>query len=192
MDDIQEVIQRLRSVEEVQQVMLNDMREVVRSCSRTISRLHRGEPLSDDRLNEIMERLNTLRMNAEKYPTFLNYLIHAEQEYVELMIVRSVLNRLDIPGSKELGVDLRSYLLGMMDAISELRRDLLDMIRNGDLNTAEYIFSKMTEMYEWSQPIVFTDSVLHGFRGKQDVARRAVEQARSELTLARLLNTRER
>ena len=182
---MEDIIKQLKEMEIVQTEMLNDMREIVRLCSRAIKKVHaRDYDAAREQANRIKERLKGLVSMADKYPNFNSYRIHAEQEYVELMTFLSCVKNDKIPDVNELNVHYQSYLLGLLDAVGELRRALLDRLRDDDIKDAERMFKYMNEIYELTVPIVFSESLLRGFRGKQDVARRQVEQARSEITMA--------
>ncbi|MCD6549547.1 hypothetical protein J7K41_02450, partial [Candidatus Micrarchaeota archaeon] len=61
---------------------------------------------------------------------------------------------------------------------------------SGDLDKAEWMFDLMSCLYEVLSEIKLSSAVLPGFKGKVDVARRQVENARSELFFAKLTDQR--
>lgn len=187
MESMEEIIKELKEIETVQTKMLMEMREIVRMCSRGIKEVQKENfKEAEKTVKHVRERLDILVRNVKDYPNFLSYCTHAEQEFAELVVFLVCVKDNRIPSVKEVKVGNVPYLLGMLDAIGELRRSLLDRLRVGDLEEADRRFKLMNELYESTLPIVFSDSILQGFRSKQDVARRQVEQARSEITMAHL------
>ena len=75
-----------------------------------------------------------------------------------------------------------SYLLGLLDAIGELKRSVYDSIRRGDLKTAERMFLTMGSLYVMISPFAVYDNVVQGLRRKLDVARMLIEDTRGTIT----------
>ncbi len=76
---------------------------------------------------------------------------------------------------------MRSYLLGLGDVPGELRRQALDALRLGDIETAEARLSTMEEIY-LSLVTMEEVALLKGLRRKLDIARGVIERTRSEVT----------
>jgi translin len=86
-----------------------------------------------------------------------------------------------IPSYAELGVPEIPYLLGLLDSIGELKREMYESLRRGNKHEGGFYFKMMEEVYDELLPLRFSNSVLPDFRRKQDVARIQIEQARGEL-----------
>jgi translin len=86
-----------------------------------------------------------------------------------------------IPSQKELGVPDLAYLLGLLDAVGELKREMYECLRRKDKKGAELYFKLMEEIYDELLTLRFSNAVLPEFRHKQDAARHQIEQARGEL-----------
>ena len=71
---------------------------------------------------------------------FKKYLITPEQEFVEAHSFLAVIENKEIPSLKSLKVSEESYILGLLDCIGELKRFVLDNIRNDQLKKAEMNF----------------------------------------------------
>jgi len=72
-----------------------------------------------------------LKRNQQKAKNnFKKYLITPEQEFVEAHSFLAVIENKEIPSLKSLKVSEESYILGLLDCIGELKRFVLDNIRN--------------------------------------------------------------
>ena len=72
-------------------------------------------------------------------------------------------------------------VLGLLDSVGELKREMYESIRKGKKKDAERYFALMEEIFDALLPLRFSNAVLPDFRRKQDVARIQIEQARGEL-----------
>jgi translin len=81
-------------------------------------------------------------------------------------------------------VDVAPYCNGLAEAASELRRQLLDRLRAGDLARAEELMSAMDEVYSLLVTIDYPDGVTGGLRRTTDALRAVLERTRGDLTTA--------
>jgi len=172
------IVKFLESEEKEQDELLRLTREIVRGCSVAIKCIHSKELKECERQIDEVERL-VGRMR--KVEGFDNIAIQAYQEYAEAKVLLSVIAKKDIPGYEELKIPFKAYLLGLLDCVGELRREMLEELKRGDKKKADYYFLQMEKLYEAMLPLRFSNSILPNFRRKQDVARMQLEQARSEL-----------
>lgn len=180
---VEKLVEELKAKEAAQDQMLRVSREVVRHCSVAIKYIHEGKMAeAQSQLDAARKQLDTVRKQEE---SFRNLASHVYQEYAEAMVLKDTIERKPLPGYEDIGVPWMAYLLGLLDCIGELRRELLEALRKGRKADAEYYFTTMEKIYETLLPLKFSSSLLPGFRVKQDVARRQVEQARSELVTSR-------
>ena len=105
----------------------------------------------------------------------------AKEEFSEASIVMGLTESGKFPDPTALGVPITSYLIGLGDVPGELRRQALDALRVGKLETAEARLSTMEEIY---LSLVTMEEVplLKGMRRKLDIARGVIERTRSEVT----------
>jgi translin len=89
-----------------------------------------------------------------------------------------------LPTPEELGVRYAAYLHGMGEAVGEMRRHLLDMIRKGDISDCEQILSDMDDIYGILVTMDFPDGLTYGLRRTTDIVRGILEKTRGDLTLA--------
>ncbi|MEM4389680.1 MAG: hypothetical protein QXG98_03375 [Candidatus Micrarchaeia archaeon] len=176
---IQEIIAELRKRERAQDELLRETREIVRGCSVCIKHIHAGEIKEAEKKLAEVERV--LKRASRISGGFEHILATPRQEYAEAKVLLLLIQGKRVPDFKKLGVPFESYLLGLLDCVGELRREMLEALKRGDRQKAERMFELMNGIYEAVLPIRFSESLLPGFRRKQDVARAQVEQARSEL-----------
>jgi translin len=68
-----------------------------------------------------------------------------------------------------------------MDVVGELKREILDSLRASETERAKAYLVLMESIYDATRAIRFPESVLPGFRKKQDVARIQLENAGSDI-----------
>ncbi|MFI5412536.1 MAG: hypothetical protein ACHQX1_01445 [Candidatus Micrarchaeales archaeon] len=155
------------------------VRDIVRGSSQTITMLH-----NNDSKNALKMLDSTGRMveKLKKFNAVFEY--HAKQayqEYAEAKIFFVIKTDHRIPSYAKVGVDRESYLMGLMDVVGELKREILEALRESKVKEAEEYFKMMRTIYDGTRSIRFAEAVLNGFRRKQDVARIQVESAGSEI-----------
>jgi translin len=106
----------------------------------------------------------------------------ARQEYAEASILLGLNTGKGYPSPELLGLNYKSYLLGLADVPGELRRQTLDLLRAGDLVAAEENLENMEEIYRHLSKVDEVSLLLKGLRRKLDVARSVTERTRAEIT----------
>ncbi|AIE87246.1 haloacid dehalogenase superfamily protein [Fimbriimonas ginsengisoli Gsoil 348] len=101
---------------------------------------------------------------------------------VEAAAVLAIVHDRPYPSAEELGAQVMSYLNGMGEAASEVRRYALDEMRHGRLDKAEQILRQMETIYEDLITFDYADSMTGGLRRTCDALRAVVERTRSDLT----------
>jgi translin len=176
---IDRIAKMLSEKERKLDIVLSENRKIVRSCSNAIKAMHAYDmKTAREHLAEAGKNLKALSPYAEDFPGQLN---HIYQEYAEAQIVLSAIEQKRIPGYGKLKLPPIPYLLGLLDAVGELKREMYESLRRGNKHEAEFYFRMMEEVYDELLPLRFSNSVLPEFRKKQDSARHQIEQARGEL-----------
>ena len=162
-------------------------RAVVRRSGAAIRSIHRGEldralDLAGEAGISIAAILDLLKEHPDvRYSGLVD---GAEQEYAEARIVFSLITEERIPHPQEVGVEMTSYLAGLGDAVGELRRHILDLIRLGRPEEGEAHLAAMEEIYHLLMSFDYPDAVTKGMRRKGDVARSLLDRTRGDLTNA--------
>jgi translin len=162
-------------------------RGTIRSSSRAISAIHRGDRRESQKfLKDAMEKLASLIRLAKNDPEILTsgMVFSAQQEYAEAELVKALATGGKLLTPDEIGIPYKPYLTALADAAGELRRMVLDLMRAGDLRKAEKTLGSMEEIFEFMMEFDYTDSVLPGMRRRQDTVRQILERTRGDLTLA--------
>ena len=79
-------------------------------------------------------------------------------------------------------VEVAAWLNGLAEAASELRRNVLDRMREGDLARAEVLVEVMDDVYGLLITVDYPDALTGGLRRTTDALRAVVERTRGDLT----------
>lgn len=187
-DDLTEEISRyFEAKDRAREEALQLTRVVIRRSGAAIRSVHRGE---FDRAQELTgkagETLARIGDLLADHPDvrYAGFVDGAEQEYAEARIVFSIITEHKTPAPQEVGVEMTSYLSGLGDTVGELRRHVLDLIRQGRPEEGEVYLEAMEEIYHLLMLFDYPDAVTKGLRRKGDMARSLLERTRGDLTNA--------
>ena len=178
---LQGISKSLQTSNASREFLIKNTRDVVILCSHSIIAAHKG----DLRLarEKIKKAEAVLKVNQKKAKNnFKKYLITPEQEFVEAHSFLAIVENKEIPSLKSLKVSEESYILGLLDCIGELKRFVLDNIRNDQLKKADRIFNVMENLYQTLYPFAMYDKIVKETRRKLDVNRILVEETRAVIT----------
>ncbi len=177
--------EELDEKDSVREIAIKSARVIIRMSSQSIIMMHRREDESEivRKLKEEIWHLKSLLTN--QYPDLLysGFVQNAFQEYCESQIFRAIIHGKPIPSHKDLGMNPESYLMGMGDVVGELRREVLEALKNEDFKRAEEYLSIMEEIYEMLMRFNYPSGLVP-LKPKQDTARALIEKTRGELTMA--------
>lgn len=162
-------------------------REIIRTCANTIRAAHRGElDRGREMLRGAREALTQMRGRLTEFPEIYHtgYVHDCNKEYAEAAAFVAVISGEPLPDPDSLGVDYPAYLNGLGEAIGELRRHTLDVMRHGRLEHADALLTTMDEIYYVLVTIDYPDAITGGLRRTTDAARGIIEKTRGELTTA--------
>ena len=188
LDDIaEEALQALEARHRIREGALELSRSLIRHSANTIRAIHRGEL---DKAREMLEegRGVVKQFNAdlaeEQSIYGAGYVQDALKEYAEASITFALMAQETIPGPTDLEIDYPAYLNGLAEAMGELRRSILDLMRAGELNRAEELLRIMDEVYGVLVTVDFPDAITRGLRRTTDMVRGVLERTRGDLTMA--------
>ncbi|MFP3854891.1 MAG: haloacid dehalogenase [Anaerolineales bacterium] len=164
---------------------LKQSRSIIRQCSLTIRALHRDDyEESNAELRMASDLVEELTESLEPYPDLYHagYTQDALKEYSEASLVRAFLAQEPIPGPNDLDVEDAAYLAGLGEAVGELRRRVLDIIRHDEYEEAERLLSVMDEVYGHLVTMDYPDAITRGLRRITDIVRGVTERTRGDLT----------
>ena len=164
-------------------------REVVRHSANAIRAIHRR---NFEEARTLIGTTHSLvaEMNAvlADYPEvkYAGFVHDSQKEYAEATIFLSVVAGETLPDPDDLGVDYPAYLHGIGDATGEMRRLILDRIREGAPAMAETegLLNAMDEIYFELITFDYPAAITAGLRRITDVLRGTIERTRGDLSTA--------
>jgi translin len=182
-----DIIRRLEAIAAVRDRALTDGRQIVRLSANAVRATHRGDDAEADRLlNDAHSRLAPLLTSLERFPDILwaGYVQDAMKEYAEARLTVALVRGQPLPNPSTLGISDPAYLNALAEAASELRRQVLDLLRADDIARAEQLLLAMDEIYAALMLVDFPDAVTGGLRRTVDALRAVLERTRSDMTIA--------
>jgi len=183
-DIIGDIEARLDEKDEVRELALKSSRAIARLSSSAIHGLHKGED-SDAPLREAREEAMKLHSVLEGHPELYHsgFVENALQELCEAAIVHAIARGKPLPGPRDCEATDASYLLGLGDAVGELRRFALEELRRGNVGGAADHLKTMEDIFDVLVRFDYP-SALVALKRKQDVARSLIEKTRGEVAVA--------
>jgi translin len=175
----------LDAVNGAREVALTACRRTIRACGSSIRAVHRLDPERAAALAADAETaLREAQVAVAPHPAigFAGFVHDAEKEYAEAMLTAALVANGPLPGPAAVGVGIPAWLNGLAEAASELRRHLLDRLRDGQLEVAERLLGDMEDAYDLLVTIDYPDAVTSGLRRSADALRAVLERTRSDLT----------
>ncbi len=162
-------------------------RAAIRACANSIRAAHRGEFATSSGLLQqaaalLAEMAEDLRNHQDIF--FAGFVQDAQKEYAEAATFSAITQNRSIPLAPELGIDWAPYLNGLGEAVGELRRYVLDQLRQSNYDTCELLLRHMDDIYALLTTIDYPDAITGGLRRTTDTTRAILEKTRGDLTIA--------
>lgn len=160
-------------------------RKVVRLSANAIRAIHRAEKDEADALmGEAASLLKEAKEALVAHPDILyaGFFHDAAKEYAEARITHALVFGLPFPTLEEVGVEAAAYLNGMGEAIGEMRRHVLDLMRHSEIQRSEELLEAMDEIFYLLISMDYPDAMTGGLRRTADVARSIMERTRGDLS----------
>jgi translin len=166
---------------------LTASRELVRLCSLSIRAVHRAEFAETEKLlvqaeTLVSELTDLLKGLPDIYQA--GYVQDALKEFAEAKSVYALVSGRPLPDPDEIRVGYAPYLNGLCEAVGELRRYILDALRQGRTDRCEEILQHMDDIYSVMVTMDFPDAITGNLRRTTDVTRGIMEKTRGDLTTA--------
>jgi translin len=166
---------------------LSASRSAIRSSANAIRAIHRSEVGESERLmGEARAALDRGLEAVAEHPDvrYAGYLQDAQKEYAEARITAALVAGRELPDVDEIDVESAPYLNGMAEAVGEVRRHILDLLRKGETGRSEELLTSMEDMYSVLVSIDYPDAITMHLRRSTDVARGIMEKTRGDLSLS--------
>ncbi len=177
----------LRGTHEAREQALTLSRQITRFSANSIRATHRGD---FEEARKLIESASNLRSEIESerdsHPSvyFGGYVEDALKEYVEAHATLAFAEGTRLPTMSELNVGAAVYMNGLAEAIGEMRRLVLDLLRGNEFARCESYLEIMDEVYSVLVTLDYPDGVTRGLRRTTDVMRGVIERTRGDITVA--------
>ncbi|NLN70667.1 MAG: haloacid dehalogenase [Chloroflexi bacterium] len=166
---------------------LTQSRELTRLASRAIRATHRNDTnLADDYLAKAKQLADALRTGLADEPDlyFSGYTQDALKEYCEAHLTVAIILNQACPSPEYLQVEYATYLNGMSEVIGELRRRIMDLIRDGHSPEIERLLDVMDGIFALLVTMDYPDALTYGLRRRTDIARSIIERTQADITIS--------
>ncbi len=149
--------------------------------------VHRGEmEAAEQAIREGGESLAGFRRTLEEQPSLVMapFVMDAEKEQVEAWVTLCLAAGRDLPTHEELQCPAAAFLNGLAEGIMEIRRHVVDLVRQGNTERAEAILDRMDDAYAMLVLFDYPDAILLGLKRRLDTVRGVIEKTRYDITTA--------
>jgi translin len=190
MNNLEAISERIREDFEARNAArdqaLQRSRTLTRHCANAIKATHREEwKVADERLETARQAAAELIEGVRAYPDLYHtgYTQDALKEYVEAFVTYAIVRDQPLPEPEGLGVEFNTYLNGLAEATTEMRRRVLDIMRHDyDFAETERLLEVMDAVYDTLMTFDFPDAITGGLRRRTDTVRGVLERTRGDLT----------
>lgn len=185
---VESIRDEMTSINGLRDRTLTQSRALTRSCAHAIRAIHRHEwDEADALLAQARGEAFAMVEPLAATPTLYNagYTQDALKELVEAHVVHAIVRGQPLPTPAAMFVTGATYLRGLSEAATEMRRFVLDQMRRGHVDEAEPLLDFMEEVYSHLVAVDFPDAVTDGLRRYTDILRNVLERTRGDVTLAK-------
>lgn len=182
-----EIEELLKQKDEKREILIINSREIIRKSGNAILAFHKKDLDKAMKLLDQAKKLLEDSLNiCNQFPEYKHTgpLPQAMQEYAEAIITISLIKDGKLPSPKDIGITIESYLTGLADSIGEMRRQILDSLREDKIEESEKILRLMDEIYGLLKNIEYFKNIVPGLKRKIDIIRKIIEETRADITLA--------
>lgn len=179
------ITHHLEGLNTAREETLKRTRRIIRVCANTIRATHRREwAKAEEGLQQAREIVENLMGGVEDYPELYHsgYTHDALREYVEAHLTHALIRGWALPTLDDLRVDPAAYLNGLAEAATELRRQILDILRHDHDTEAERLLEAMDAIYSQLMTIDYPDAIVKGLRRRTDILRSVLDRTRGDIT----------
>lgn len=166
---------------------LGQSRNLTRHASRAIRAIHRDEAeQAQQHLSQANQLAKVLRESLIDDPDlyFSGYAQDALKEFCEAHLTVATILKRDWPTPDDLQVEYATYLNGMSEVVGELRRRIMDIIRDGHSSEVERLLNVMDDIYAQLVTMDYPDALTYGLRRRTDIARSIIERTQADVTIS--------
>ncbi|MCH7835959.1 MAG: haloacid dehalogenase [Chloroflexi bacterium] len=162
-------------------------RETIRFSANAIRCVHRREfEAAEELIAKAAANLKQVGAALSQHRDIFHagFVHDAQKEYAEAATTLALIAGRPLPGPDDLGVLAAAYMNGVAETIGELRRHLLDSLREGDVAHCEDVLAAMGDIYDVLVTMDFPEAITGGLRRTTDAMRGILERTRGDFTMA--------
>ena len=162
-------------------------RTAIRCCANAIRAAHRQDfAAATQLLNQAKGLLAEMRADLRDHLDIYHagFVEDAQKEFAEASLTCAFLQQKPLPLPDALRVEWAPYLNGLGEAVGELRRSILDRMRQGMLEGCELLLQQMDDVYLLLTTLDFPDAITGNLRRTTDAVRGILEKTRGDLAVA--------
>ncbi len=162
-------------------------RDTIRLSANAIRCVHRrdfdaAEELIAKAAANLREVDAALADNRNNFNT--GFVHDAQKEYAEAATTLALIAGRPLPTPDGLDIIISAYMNGLAETIGELRRHLLDSLREGEVAHCEAVLAAMGDIYHALLTMDFPEAITGGLRRSTDAMRGILERTRGDFTMA--------
>lgn len=186
MEDLDAIAARLEAdmdrKDRLREQAMQQCRAILRASTGAVRAIHQGEDPGKAIEGAVRDAGKLEALLLEDPDVYgQGFVEEALQELAEAAVVHAILQRREVPAPEAIHCPPVPYLLGLGDAVGELRRAALDAMRGKRWDEAERLLRWMDTLFDVL--LRFDQPMAGHVRRKQDVARSLIEKTRGELTV---------
>lgn len=181
-DEIREQMEEMNSARDK---AYQRSRKLISICARSIRAIHREEwETAESLIQDAKRAAEEMVKDVQDYPNlyWAGYTQDALKEFVEANLTYALIRDRPLPKPDDLHCENSTWLNGLAEAATELRRRILDIIRHGYQDEAERLLEQMDQIYSTLVTIDFSDAITGGLRRRTDTVRAVLERTRGDVT----------
>jgi translin len=177
--------ERFNAAEKARERCLTLHREAIRGAGLAIRAIHRHQyDEAAQMVGKVAEQMRDIRAAVEHQEQlyYAGFVQDAQKEFAEASLTLALVRGDKLPSPESLEIEDATWLNGLGEAVGELRRYILDMLRKDDTSATEGLLDRMDEIYYVLTSMDYPDALTRGLRRTTDVARGCTEKTRGDLT----------
>jgi translin len=162
-------------------------RETIRLSANAIRCVHRRDfGAAEELIAKAAANLSEVDLAlADNRNNFHTGFVHdAQKEYAEAATTLALIASRPLPTPDDLHILIAAYMNGLAETIGELRRHLLDSLREGEVAHCEAVLAAMGDIYDVLITMDFPEAITGGLRRSTDAMRGILERTRGDFTMA--------
>ena len=179
-------------IHQVREESLKLSREIIRNSAVSIRASHRSQfDQAKSHLTKSEQKLTVIIDICHDTPEIYHsrFIQDAQKEYVEASLTLAFLTNSSLPELGSLSISPAAYLNGLSESVGELRRFILDQLRQKVSLDYEKLLVLMDDIYTLLATIDYPDAITNNLRRNTDIARSIMEKTRGDLTAASINQT---